>query len=189
MLISDWSWPDQPQPSYHSLSPSELDIKGPSPAQRGREVSREKRGLCRLLEDEHSWGRECMQGLTKWKQSVLHPLNTHGSMLQCVCVCVGQCVCVCVCVQARKNTYQKEEGPLGLCPFAMILIQLYTSCSLPPHLYRSFLLSPRAEDKQCSALHSQWLLSTILPPPLQVFYLGKTGCCFASHGKKYNRKD
>ena len=42
-----WGWPDPlsltpPQPAYHSLSPSELDIKGLSSVQRGRKVRQSK---------------------------------------------------------------------------------------------------------------------------------------------------
>lgn len=75
-----------------------------------------------------------MQGLTKWKQSALHPLNAHDSVLLSVCVQVS--------MHTHKNTNQEEEGPLGLCPFAVILIQLYILAVplLPLHLYRSFFL-------------------------------------------------
>ncbi len=121
-----------PNPHITPWVPQNWTSKAPPLHSEEERWSRERRGLCRLLEDEHSWGREYMQGLTKWKQSVLHSLKAHGSMLQCVCVCV------CTCVRKHAKTYQKEEGPLGLCPFAVILIQLYTSRSLPPHLYRFF---------------------------------------------------
>lgn len=83
--------------------------------------------------------------------------NAHGSKLQYVCL--PECMCVCV----RANTDWEEEGPLGPCPFAVILIQLYTSCSSSPSPTSIiFSCSPRAEDKQHSALNSQWLPSIFL---------------------------
>lgn len=89
--------------------------------------AKKKRGLCWLLVDEHSWGKEYMQGLTKWRQNVLPD------------------VCVCLSVCAKQ---EEEEGPLGLCPFAVILIQLYTRCAPPPKLHHSCSSPPRAEYKQ-----------------------------------------
>lgn len=39
-----------------------------------------------------------MQGLTKWKQNVLPPLNWKRTWLKvAVCVPAGVCVCVCAC--------------------------------------------------------------------------------------------
>lgn len=65
-----------------------------------------------------------MQGLTKWKQNVLHPLNwKHTWLNAAVCVCLMGCVCVCVSVCMHANTYERGEGPLGPCPFAVIPIQ------------------------------------------------------------------
>lgn len=69
LLISDWGWPDplspplRPPPPLVSLPESlRAGHQRPLPCKaKGERWSREKRGLWRLLEDEHSWGRVCMQ--------------------------------------------------------------------------------------------------------------------------------
>lgn len=108
--------------------------------------------------------------------------------------CVSDGVCVSVCMHA--NTYQRGEGggsfgSVSICSdphLSLILAALL----LPPHLYPC---SPRAEDKQRSALNSQWLLSIFfisLPSSSKLLLWKITERCFASHGKKkkkYNIKD
>ena len=120
---------------------------------------------------------------------------------KCTLLDVVCCVCVCVCVLAHVKTDQKEEGPLGLCPFAVIPVELYTSCSSSSPSPPSLSLSPRAEDKQRSALklpaaslsifYFSFLLLLLLLL-LQVVTLEKLTAALhhmEERKKKYNRKD
>lgn len=119
-------------------------------------------------------------------------LETH--MAQGCSVYVCRCVCVCVCMCWHTNTSEGggSFGSVSICRdphpalFWLLFSSLLTSIALS--------CSPRAEDKQRSALNSQRLLSVFLflsphPPPTSCCFgknktTTKKECCFASQGKK-----
>lgn len=140
-----------------------------------------------------------MQGLTKWKQNVLPPLNWKRTWLKvAVCMCAAVCVCVCVCMCWHTNTSEGggSFGSVSICSdphpalFWLLFSSLLTSIALS--------CSPRAEDKQRSALNSQRLLSVFLflsphPPPTSCCFgknktTTKKECCFASQQKRLTNK-
>lgn len=127
-----------------------------------------------------------MQGPAKWRQNVLPTLNWRLTCLKCF-----KCVCANTCWE------EEEEVPLGTCPFALILIQLHTSCSsLPPPPLSLLLSRPvRPINKtlklpevsiylpppSSSSLHPP-------PPPSSCFGKNRTLFCITRQKKKYNRK-
>lgn len=115
-----------------------------------------------------------------------------ASSPKCTWLNVAVRVCARLPVCARKNTYRQEEGPLGMCPFAVILIQLSTSCSSAPSSPLTLFLAPpeRRINNALPQTPSGFSLSFYSSPLLllQLVTLEKTECCFASHGEKYNGK-
>lgn len=99
LLISEWGWPDPqplfpPQPPYHSLSPSELDIKGPSPAPRGRKVKQRKERSVLVIRGWTQPGEGVYARADQVEAKCASSPktgNASGWRLQCVCVPVYMC--------------------------------------------------------------------------------------------------